>query len=164
ITLAPEAGPGLTSLQRPTVLDAPCAAVTGSSPLTECPMGYIFGNGYGGNKLPGLDFQGSNGEYGGHGFAADTGYAPWQQDNPTFDLRDDISKVLGKHSLQFGFQGTFVQQNELSAVTGANSGDLQGLLTFSNQQSIYTSGNAFADFVAGPGFSAMPLSQATGVD
>jgi len=35
-------------------------------------------------------------------------------------------------------------------VSGANSGDTQGLLTFSNEQSRYTSGNAFADFLAGP--------------
>ena len=46
-------------------------------------MGYIFNNGFGGNKMPGLVFQGSNGAYGGHGFAADTGYAPWNQANPT---------------------------------------------------------------------------------
>jgi hypothetical protein len=115
-------------------------------------MGYIFSNGYGGNKLPGLVFQGNNGAYGGHGFAADTGYAPWNQSNPTFTVRDDASKVLGKHNLQWGFLGVFVQQNELSAVSGANSGDLQGLLTYSNQQSIYTTGNAFADFLGGSGF------------
>ncbi len=116
-------------------------------------MGYIFNNGFGGNNppglLPGLVFQGNNGAYGGHGFAADTGYAPWSQSNPTFSLRDDASKTIGKHTLQFGFEGTFTQQNELSAVSGANSGDLQGLLTFSNQQSIHTIGNAFADFLGG---------------
>jgi hypothetical protein len=164
ITLAPQAGPGLTTLDRPATLDDPaslggaaipgstsCAAFpgTGSTTAIQCPMGYIFANGFGGNKLPGLDFQGSNGEYGGHGFAADTGYAPWNQANPTFDLRDDISKTIGKHTLQFGFEGTFVQQNEVSAVSGANSGDLQGLLTFSNQQSTHTTNNAFADFLGG---------------
>jgi hypothetical protein len=166
ISLAPQPGVGVTSLSRPAVLDSPCMQVSspGSFPqsLTECPMGYIFNNNFGGNKpgglplMPGLAFQGNNGEYGGHGFAADTGYAPWNQDNPTFNLRDDASKTIGKHTLQFGFAGTFVQQNELSGVTGANSGDLQGLLTFSNQQSIYTTGNAFADFLAaGPGFTSV---------
>ncbi len=114
-------------------------------------MGYIFNNGFGGNKMPGLIFQGTNGAYGGHGFAVDTGYAPWNQANPTFTLRDDASKKIGKHNLQFGWQGTYAQQNEVSAVSGADSGDLQGLLTFSNQQSRYTSGNAFADFLYGPG-------------
>ncbi len=122
ISLSPQPGPGLTSLKRPTILDNPvtgssaCAlfAAPGStdtpSSLTECPMGYIFANGFGGNKLPGLVFQGNNGAYGGHGFAADTGYAPWTQSNPTFNVRDDVSKTWGKHSLQFGFEGTFVQQ------------------------------------------------------
>ncbi len=170
ISLSPQPGPGLSSLSRPAVLDDP--ASTGGAPIssapqcalfsapansypssvTECPMGYIFANGYGGNKLPGLVFQGNNGAYGGHGFAADTGYAPWNQANPTFTLRDDMSKTVGRHNLQWGFWGSFVQQNELSGVTGANSGDLQGLLTFSNEQSIHTTGNAFADFLSGSGF------------
>ena len=172
ISLVPQPGPGVTTLNRPAILDDPASQggtpVSGASlcsqfaapgpndipqSLTECPMGYIFNNGFGGNKLPGLLFQGNNGAYGGHGFAADTGYAPWTQANPTFTLRDDASKNIGKHTLQWGFWGSFVQQNELSAVTGADSGDLQGLLTFSNQQSIYTTGNAFADFLAGSGFT-----------
>jgi hypothetical protein len=169
IALAPEPGPGLTSLKRPTILDDPaslggtpvagastCSVVDspkGSTPstVTECPMGYIFNNGFGGEKMPGLVFQGNNGAYGGHGFAADTGYAPWNQANPTYSLRDDASRMFGKHFIQIGVEATYVQQNELSAVSGANSGDQQGLLTFSNQQSIYTTGNAFADFLTGPG-------------
>jgi hypothetical protein len=169
ISLAPQPGVGVNSLNRPAILDDPaslggtpipgsklCSQASGTNGQTvnQCPMGYIFNNGFGGNKLPGLVFQGNNGAYGGHGFAADTGYAPWNQSNPTFNLRDDVSKTIGKHSLQFGFEGTFVQQNEVSGVTGANSGDQQGLLTFSNQQSIHTTGNAFADFLAGPGLSS----------
>ncbi len=125
-----------------------------SQSVTECPMGRIFDNGYGGNKMPGLVFQGTNGVYGGHGFAADTGYAPWNQANPTYSVRDDLSKTWKRHTIQVGFEATYAQQNELSAVSGANSGDLQGLLTFSNQQSRYTSGNAFADFLAGPGLQS----------
>jgi len=180
ITLEPQAGPGVASLSRPAILDnasatvtmnqpnvasaapisgAPlCSLVTGQPPtqgatqtLTECPMGYIFANGFGGGKIPGLIFQGTNGSFGGHGFAADTGYAPWNQSNPTFALRDDANKIVGKHNLQFGAQALYVQQNAQSSVSGADSGDLQGLLTFSNQQSRFTSGNAFADFLAGPG-------------
>jgi len=172
ITLTPQPGPGLTSLSRPALLDDPASqggsAIAGStlcslfnspsgatpSTVTECPMGYIFSNGYGGNKMPGLLFQGTNGEYGGHGFAVDTGYAPWNQSNPTFTLRDDASKTIGKHTIQWGFWGAYVRQNELSGVTGANSGDQQGLLTFSNQQSTNTTGNAFADFLAGSGYTS----------
>jgi hypothetical protein len=166
ISLVPQPGVGATTISRPTVLGDDSPGVTGGSTIsgaplcssvsgiTQCPIGYIFANGFGGNKMPGLIFQGNNGAYGGHGFAADTGYAPWNQANPTFNLRDDASKTIGKHNLQWGFDGTYVQQNELSAVSGANSGDLQGLLTFSNQQSINTTGNPFADFLTGPG----PLS------
>jgi hypothetical protein len=184
ISLAPQPGPGLTSLYRPAVLDDPagtggtaaynsdgsvstlCSTFSASSSsyspssITECPMGYIFNNGFGGDKMPGLAFQGSNGAYGGHGFAADTGYAPWNEANPTFSLRDDASKTWGKHNLQWGFWGSFVQQNEESGVTGANSGDQQGLLTFSNQESIYTSNNAFADFLGGQGFLTTGSAQA----
>ncbi len=182
ITLTPQAGPGLSSLSRPAMLDNPgavsgwsqlsnndyCGATTGPEPtvgsaqtLTGCAVGYIFNNGYGGDKMPGLVFQGNNGAYGGHGFSADTGYAPWSQDNPTYTLRDDATRTVGKHSLQFGGLAEYVQQNELSAVSGANSGDLQGLLTFSNQQSMYTSGNAFADFLAGPGLEAAVVNNGT---
>jgi hypothetical protein len=168
-------GPGVTTLGRPAVLDndAPsvtggaaiagspnCSLVTGPQPtppgqgtaqqLTQCPLGNIFDNGFGG-KLPGLVFQGNNQAYGGHGFNVDTGYAPWNQSNPNYVLRDDVNRVIGKHSLAAGFELTLAQQNEQSAVSGANSGDLQGLLTFSNQQSRYTTGNAFADFLASPG-------------
>jgi hypothetical protein len=165
ISLTPEPGPGVTSLARPSILDAPCQTVTGGTPtppnpntpaqvLTECPMGYIFNNGFGG-KMPGLVFQGNNGAYGGHGFAADTGYAPWSMANPTYVVHDDLSKTFGKHTIQAGIEAVFVQQNELSAVSGANSGDIQGLLTFSNQQSRNTSNNAFADFLAGPGIAPL---------
>ena len=180
ISLTPQAGPGLTSLSRPAALDNPasvsgvksaCGTLTGATPstggaaqqITACPIGYIFANGFGANKsgglalMPGLVFQGTNGAYGGRGFAADTGYAPWNQANPTYSIRDDLSKTWGRHTIQAGFEATYAQQNELSAVSGANSGDLQGLLTFSNQQSKYTSGNAFADFLAGPGLENVSL-------
>jgi hypothetical protein len=164
ITLKPQPGVGVASLARPSILDAPCQTVTGPPPtppgsaqqLTECPMGYIFNNGFGArngysSQMPGLIFQGNNGAYGGHGFSVDTGYAPWEMANPTYVLRDDLSKVFGKHTIQVGVEAMLVQQNESSAVSGANSGDVQGLLTFSNQQSRNTSNNAFADFLAGPG-------------
>jgi hypothetical protein len=173
ITLTPQPGVGVASLARPSILDAPCQQITGGTPtppgpgavpqqLIECPMGYIFNNGFGG-KMPGLIFQGNNGAYGGHGFNVDTGYAPWEMANPTYMVRDDLSKTIGKHTLQFGAQAIFVQQNESSAVSGANSGDVQGLLTFSNQQSRNTSNNVFADFLAGPGIAPLfPYPQGGG--
>jgi Carboxypeptidase regulatory-like domain/TonB-dependent Receptor Plug Domain len=167
ITLTPQAGVGAISIGRPPAFDAPCSVVTsGSQSVTNCPMGYIFANAAsapGAIKMPGLLFGGTNGAYGGHGFAADTGYAPWDQRNPTYTLRDDASKMIGKHLVQFGGTFSYVQQNELSAVNGANSGDTQGLLTFSNQQSLYTSGNAFADFLMGPGINPNSYNQQTAI-
>ncbi|MGO9336287.1 MAG: carboxypeptidase regulatory-like domain-containing protein [Terracidiphilus sp.] len=166
ITLTPQPGVGVASLARPSVLDAPCATVTSpyqptppqsSQQLTECPMGYIFDNGFG-SKMPGMIFQGNNGAYGGHGFAVDTGYAPWEMANPTYVVRDDLSKTFGKHTIQIGLEAVLALQNESSAVSGANSGDVQGLLTFSNQQSRNTSNNAFADFLAGPGIVPLYVS------
>jgi len=160
ISLRPQPGPGVTSLKRPAILgnstDPPaCSTASGNGQtISQCPMGYIFSNGFNGDRMPGLEFQGTNGAYGGHGFSVDTGYAPWDQANPTYAVRDDLSRTWKRHNLQAGFEATYVQQNELSAVTGANSGDLQGLLAFSNQQSRYSSGNAFADFLAGPSTTA----------
>src|SRR5208282_1822320 len=74
--------------------------------LVECPMGFIFNNGFGG-KMPGLISQGNNGAYGGHGFAVDTGYAPWEMANPTYVIRDDASKSFGKHTVQVGVEAVY---------------------------------------------------------
>jgi hypothetical protein len=131
ITLTDTDGPG-GSWQRP-------------SGLT---MGYLFNNGFGG-KVPGVVIGGTNGAYGGNGFGADPGYMPWDHTDPTYSLSEGMSKVFGKHDLQFGIQVTVYQRNQNNNAIGAASGGLQGLLMFSNQNSLYTTGNAFADFVKG---------------
>jgi hypothetical protein len=113
-------------------------------------MGYLFNNGFGG-KVPGLVIGGTNLAYGGFGFGVDPGYLPWHHSNPTYNFRDDLSKVIGKHTLQAGVQWVIAQRNELNQAVGANNGDLQGVLTFSNVSSFNTTGNAFADFLLGPG-------------
>jgi hypothetical protein len=61
-----------------------------------------------------LLFKGTNGAYGAHGFNIDTGYTPWKDTTPTYTLRDDASKTIGKHLLQFGAEVIFAQQNERS--------------------------------------------------
>jgi hypothetical protein len=109
-------------------------------------MGYLFNNGFG-DKVPGIVIAGTNQAYGGNGFAVDPGYLPWHHANPTYNFRDDLSKVLGKHTLQLGIQAVVAQRNELNQAVGANTGDLQGILTFSNVSSLNTTGNAFADFL-----------------
>jgi Carboxypeptidase regulatory-like domain/TonB-dependent Receptor Plug Domain len=108
--------------------------------------GYLFNNGFGG-KVPGIVIGGTNHAYGGNGFAVDPGYLPWQHSNPTYNFRDDLSKVIGRHTVQTGVQVVIAQRNELNQAVGANTGDLQGLLAFSNISSFNTTGNSFADFL-----------------
>jgi carboxypeptidase family protein len=110
--------------------------------------GYLFKNGLG-NKAPGIVIGGNNAAYGGFGFGIDPGYLPWHHTNPTYNFRDDVSKVIGKHTLQFGVQTIIAQRNELNQAVGANTGDVQGILTFSNVSSFNSKGNAFADFLLG---------------
>ena len=155
ITLVDRNGPGGAQFQRNPALDQPlvgdpsapgqCNPQVSFDPVTlipQCGMGYIFNNGFGG-KMPGVDFLGTNAAYGGRGFAADPSYMPWTHTDPTYALRDEIGKAIGKHTLQFGAQYVLSQRNQSNNAIGAASGDLQGLLTFSNLT--HSTGNAFAD-------------------
>ncbi len=149
VTLSALPGIGVSSLARPSILDAPCTAPDPVTKYTQCPMGVIYDNGFGG-KIPGIVIGGSNATYGGSGFAVDTGYTPWVYSNPTYQFRDTLSKSFGKHTVQFGAQAYLGQENELSGATGANTGDVQGILFYNNVNSPYSTGNAFADFLIGP--------------
>ncbi len=157
ITLVDENGPGGAQFQRNPTLDQPLVSdpsapgqcnpqlsLDPASGIPQCAMGYLFNNGFGG-KMPGLSFLGTNAEYGGRGFAADPSYMPWSHTNPTYELRDEIGKSVGRHTLQFGGQYVLSQRNQTNNAIGAASGDLQGLLTFSNLA--HSTGNAFADFL-----------------
>jgi hypothetical protein len=99
----------------------------------------LFANGFGG-KVPGIQISGGS-AYGG-GFGEDAGFIPWTNSNPTYTFRDNISKNMGKHNLQFGFYYAAGQKNE------ENSPDIQGFLTFDNTSAV-TTGNAFADLLTG---------------
>jgi hypothetical protein len=144
INLTQLAGPG-ANLSRPATLDAPCPTDSsgnlvctqpgsGSTPVTFPigPLGGFFDNGFGA-KIPGLLFKGTNAAYGSHGFNIDTGYTPWVDTIPTYTIRDDLTKTIGKHTLQVGVEAIFAQQNEVSAANGVNSGDIQGVLSFNDQ-------------------------------
>jgi hypothetical protein len=161
ITLTDQNGPGGAQFQRNPSLNQPlvidkslpvneqnqCNPSLSISPVTgfpECGMGYIFNNGFGG-KMPGVAILGSNAAYGGRGFAADPSYMPWGHTDPTYSVRDDVGKSIGKHTLQFGAQYIYYQRNQDNNTIGAASGDTQGLLTFSNLT--HSTGNAFADFL-----------------
>ncbi len=81
------------------------------------------------------------GEYNG-GFSAGTGYFPWNNANPTYTFKDNVTKILGAHNLFMGAYYVAAQKNEDS------SGDAQGTLTF-GPPSTYSTGNGFADFLIG---------------
>lgn len=106
-------------------------------------MGSIFSNGFGG-KLPSIAL-GTNTAYGGgDGLAQDTGYFPWNNANPTYTYRDNLTKILGNHTMIAGIYFVFAQKNEQS------SANLQGILTFdSSNTSIPSTGNSFADLLLG---------------
>jgi hypothetical protein len=106
------------------------------------PMGFLFANGFG-DKLPSIQL-GSNTAYGGgDGLGQDTGYFPWNNANPVYTYRDNLTKVLGTHTLTFGFYAAFAQKNE------QNSPDLQGILTFDSSNNTVSTGNALADMYLG---------------
>jgi hypothetical protein len=102
-------------------------------------MGSIFNNGFGG-KLPAIQLNGNADIYGGLG--QDTGYFPWNNANPTYTYRDNLTKILGTHTFQMGAYVVFAQKNE------DNSPNVQGILTF-DASSAVSSGNALADLLMG---------------
>jgi len=155
-------GPGTSFVARlnanitPTLLNEFVASYTGDhifltavGPTSETtlpagfPMGSIFNNGFGG-KLPSIAL-GNNVAYGGgDGLAQDTGYFPWNNANPTYTYRDNLTKILGNHTMTFGAYLVFAQKNEQS------SANLQGILTFDSSNSVIPStGNSFADLLLG---------------
>jgi hypothetical protein len=93
-----------------------------------------------GGKLPSIELDG-NAAYG-SSLAQDTGYFPWTNANPTYTYRDNVTKILGKHTLQFGAYLAFAQKNEM------NSPNVQGILTF-DTTSQFSTGNSFADMLLG---------------
>jgi len=108
------------------------------------PIGDLFG-GNGDGFIPGINL--STSAYGG-GFGEDPGYIPngLYNSNPTYTYRDNVSKIVGKHNLQFGAYFVAGQKNELGGELGA--GSIPGYLTFDTSKA-NSSGNAFADLLLG---------------
>jgi hypothetical protein len=106
------------------------------------PMGYLYNNGAGG-KLPAINISGGS-VYGG-GFGQDP-EGIWPEGpynaNPTYTYRDNVTKIVGRHNLQFGGYLVAAQKNELSSV------QVNGSLTYDISSPI-SSGNAFADMLLG---------------
>jgi len=104
----------------------------------------LFNNGFNGS-LPGVNLVGGT-TYG--GFGEDPGYIPngLYNSNPTYTFRDNVSKIVGRHNLQFGAYVVAAQKNELGGEL--SPGSVPGYLTFSTSSSV-TTGNAFADLLTG---------------
>jgi Carboxypeptidase regulatory-like domain len=116
--------------------------------LWKRPAGLPIGDLFGGNGqgfIPGISL--TTDAYGG-GFAEDPGYIPngLYNSNPTYTYRDNVSKIVGTHNLQFGAYFVAGQKNELGGELGA--GSIPGFLTFDSSSDV-TSGNAFADLLLG---------------
>ena len=106
------------------------------------PMGSLYDNGFGG-KLPAINLTG-NAAYGG-GFYEDPN-GEWPEgaynSNPTYTYRDNITKIVGRHNMQFGAYYVAAQKNEFSGVL------VNGSLGFAVGSPVST-GNAFADLLMG---------------
>jgi Carboxypeptidase regulatory-like domain/TonB-dependent Receptor Plug Domain len=99
------------------------------------------------NVLPGINLVGGN-SYNG-GFGEDPGYIPNgpYNANPTYTYRDNVTKVVGHHNLQFGAYLVTAQKNELGGELAA--GSVPGYLTFNPSVATTTTGNPFADLLLG---------------
>src|ERR1039458_7148636 len=64
-----------------------------------------------GGKLPGICLN-TSGAYGG-GFCEGPTAFPWENSNPTFTYRDNVTKSLGKHKLVFGAYFMNAEKNEM---------------------------------------------------
>ena len=93
-----------------------------------------------GGKLPDICLY-TSGAYGGSACEGPTAF-PWQNSNPTFTLRDNVTKSLGKHKLVFGGYFMDAEKNEMAYT------NLSGDLVFDSTSPL-TSGNAFADLLMG---------------
>jgi hypothetical protein len=110
-------------------------------------IGSLFPSTNNGGKLPGFGITGGfGGAYGSQGFGEDPGYIPNgpYNSNPTYTYRDNVTKIIGRHNLQFGAYFVAAQKNELSQT----SLSVNGFLTFDNTSPVST-GNPFADLLMG---------------
>jgi hypothetical protein len=125
----------------------------------QVPQGFtmtgLFPTGPGGTQfaqLPAVVLA-SGTAYGG-GFTVNPGFMPWVNSNPTYGYRDTVTKILGTHNMQFGFEFIAIQKNEQSAPTSVGLG---GTLTFDENNSVVdpvtnfpvSTKNSFADFLRG---------------
>jgi Carboxypeptidase regulatory-like domain len=110
-------------------------------------IGSLFPAAGNGGALPGISVAGGfGGAYGSTGFSEDSGFVPNgpYNANPTYTYRDNVTKIIGKHNLQFGAYFVAAQKNELTGTVPS----INGFLTFDPTSPI-SSGNPFADLLMG---------------
>jgi hypothetical protein len=107
--------------------------------------------------IPGINLNDPGGAYGG-GLGEDPGYIPdgVYNSNPTYSYKDNVSKIVGKHNLEFGAYLEAAQKNELGAelAPGSYPGYIQfNPATFSGTDSagnsVSSTGNPVADLELG---------------
>jgi hypothetical protein len=101
----------------------------------------LYNNGFGG-LLPAVSVGGGV-NYDTGGFSLDSGYFPWNNANPTYTLKDQVSKIVGGHNMFIGAYFVAAEKNEM------NSPYVQGVLYFDRTDSNVSTGNAFADLLQG---------------
>ena len=94
-----------------------------------------------GDKLPDISVGGNTSF---SDFSEGQGYIPWNNANPTYTLRDNLTKIVGKHTLQMGAYGVIAQKNEQIGFDTE-----QGTVSFAASNSVVGTGNAFADLLLG---------------
>ncbi len=106
-------------------------------------MGALFGVS---PIIPGISLVNSASQF---SFGEDPGYIPngTYNSNPSYTIRDNVTKIVGRHNLQFGVFAAFRQKNELGGELGP--GGTPGFLTFDGSNSQVSSGNPFADMLMG---------------
>jgi hypothetical protein len=114
------------------------------------PAGTTFGGLFPGadrGVMPGINLVDPGGIYG--NFGEDAGYIPNgpYNSNPTYSFKDNISKLVGKHNLQFGAYYQAVEKNELGGELAA--GSYPGYITFNPTIATTTTQNPFADLLLG---------------
>ncbi|HEX6504366.1 MAG TPA: carboxypeptidase regulatory-like domain-containing protein [Terriglobales bacterium] len=156
-------GPGvsivarLTSTFTPTLLNEFVASYTtdhiilNNTGAWKRPSNATFGTLFPGlttDIMPGINLTSIGPAYGGN-FGQDPGYVPNgpYNANPTFTFRDNVSKIVGKHNLQFGAYVVAARKNELGGEL--SQGSIPGYLTFDATLNPNTTGNPFADLLLG---------------
>jgi hypothetical protein len=110
----------------------------------------IFENGFNGT-LPAIGIGGP----GNFNFAIDPGYLPWSNSNPVYSFHDNMTRILGRHNLQFGGYFAAIEKNEPAEEEPNGSlGYYNNPNTYYNEQNgsggaFSSTGNGFADLLVG---------------